>query len=150
MNIIKITGRTYVQKTQEVLWEDTSIFIEKNNNIWSNVKEELEYYCQRADSLGYYANNNWNIFIQKYKISNSGKLIFENNIFKFNKELYCKYKYIDNLPYKPLKYGNIYKIISYDFQTKEYNLYYDIDKTNPIFNNIWDAWSYIYYNIEIR
>lgn len=161
MNIIKIIGETRDVKHDEILWYNSTYFVCDNQQVWNNILDKFDYYNKKADALGYYANNDWNVFIQIYKISESGEIIYNNTILKMTKELYHKYYNIKHFPYIPIFNENLtaydeedqndcYQIGIYNSKTNDYDLYYAIDGFAPQFENEWDAWGYIYNNIPIR
>lgn len=151
MNIIRIVGETR-DKKGEILWYDSTHFVCYNQEVWDNILNKFDYYNKRADSLGYYAQNDWMSFIQQRKVSKSGEIIYDGTILKMTKELYHKYHNIKYFPYKPVFNKNIsaYDIGVYNQNTDKYDLYYGLDGFVSPFKNEWDAWKYIYNNIEIK
>ena len=135
----------------EEVWIDTPD--EKN---WENLLKQFNYFCNRANSLGYYANYNWCVSLRKLKVCKNGSTCPSSLVLKMNKELYKDFKSIIDFPITPNFNENLTvlddedKHDRYELVNWRDELYYDKNGFAPQFETCADAWEYIFQNNLIK
>lgn len=133
------------------VWENDEIWIdtpdEKN---WNNLLKQFNYFCNRANSLGYYSGYNWCVSIREFKVCKNGSTFPSTLILKMNKDLYQKYKNIMEYPMTPninmhLVDNNIEnECYKYEITDWKNELYHDPNNNIPQFQTCAEAWKYIF------
>jgi len=151
-----LSGWTEDMHCSEV-WRRESIWIDTpDENNWENIITEFNYYCQRANSLGYYAKYNWCISLSRLKVCKDGSTYPESLVLKMNKSLYQNYKNIMDYPITPSINMHLSGIddknecYKYELVDWKNELYYDKNGNVPQFKTCAEAWKYIFQNNLIK
>lgn len=144
-----ISGWTEDKHYVEV-WRNESVWIdtpdEKN---WENIIKQFNYYCSRANALGYYGGYNWCVSIRQLKVYEDGSTSPNSLVLKMDKKLYQEFKSIIDYPITPnynyvlVDEDNPYR---YELVNWRDELYYDKDGNLPLFKTCAEAWKYIFQN----
>ncbi len=149
MKIFRIYGQTLDGRDFSTVWEDSIIFICNDSTTWETIISKFNYFCNRANSIGYYANYDWFVEIREMQESQSHELFPRNLILRMDKEKYQKYRDIYKYPIRPVfttyRIHDCYEIRIYENEV-DYDLYVDSKRICPRFECEWDAWEYIFQN----